>query len=148
MKTQMKKPIYFTLAIGMMTMLSACESRITQHGNILDPVVLDKLSIGATKQVEVEALFGKPSTVGAFDSGHIYYISQQMEDAPGKKVELLERTIVIFTFDDNKTLQSIEFQDKSQSRTVFYLDSATPTPGQNLGIIDQILGNITSAPAQ
>ena len=142
MKKHMKKPIYLTLAIGMMTILSACESRITQHGNRLDPIALEKLTIGSTKQIEVEALFGKPSTRGAFDSGRIFYIAQQMEDAPGKKTVLLERTIVIFTFDDKKTLQSIEFQDESQGRTVFYLDIATPTPGETYGFFDQILGNL------
>lgn len=142
MKTRMKKQIYLSLAIGMMTMLSACESRITQHGNSLDPSALEKLNVGSTKQVEVEALFGRPSAQGAFDSGKIYYISQQMEAAPGKKTALLERTIVIFTFDEQKTLESIEFQDETQGRTVFYIDSVTPTPGENFGIIDQILGNL------
>jgi hypothetical protein len=65
-----------------------------------------------------------------------------MEDAPGKKTALLNRTIVIFAFDDKKTLQSIEFQDESQGRTVFYLDIATPTPGETYGFFDQILGNL------
>jgi outer membrane protein assembly factor BamE (lipoprotein component of BamABCDE complex) len=142
MKMHMKKQIYLTLAIGMMTMLTACESRITQHGNRLDPITLDKLTIGSTKQIEVEALFGKPSTRGAFNSGRIYYIAQQMEDAPGKKTALLNRTIVIFAFDDKKTLQSIEFQDENQGRTVFFLDSATPTPGETFGFFEQILGNM------
>ena len=142
----MKKPIYLTLAICMMTMLSACESRVTQHGNSLDPTTLDKLNIGSTKQIEVEAMFGRPSTRGAFDSGRIYYISQQMEKVPGRKTALLERTIVIFTFDDKSTLESIEFKDENLGRTVSYIDSVTPTPGQNFGFFEQILGNLRTPP--
>ena len=142
----MKKPIYLTLAICVMTILSACESRVTHHGNSLDPTALDKLTIGSTKQIEVEAMFGRPSTRGAFNSGRIYYISQQMEIAPVQKAELLNRVIVIFTFDDNRILESIEFQNENIGRTVFYIDSVTPTPGQNYGFIQQILSNLGTPP--
>ena len=83
MKTQMKKPIYFTLAIGMMTIFVCLRKPVTQHGNILDPVVLDKLSIGATKQLKSKHYLASLQRLG-LSILVASCISQQMEDAPGK----------------------------------------------------------------
>ena len=67
------------------TFLTGCESVVTQHGNILDPIELARIEPGKTRLIEVEALFGKPSATGAFDSGKTYYVSQIMEEKPGAK---------------------------------------------------------------
>jgi len=146
MKTRMKKQINFALGIGLMTMVSACGSQLSQHGNSLDPIALERLEIGATRQVEIEAMFGKPSARGAFDSGRIYYISQVMIKAPAQKTTLQERTVVAFTFDDNDVLEAIEFTNQDDGKTVYYVDSTTPTPGDTFGLFEQILGNIGRSP--
>jgi outer membrane protein assembly factor BamE (lipoprotein component of BamABCDE complex) len=146
MKTLMKKQINFALGLGLMTMVSACGSQLSQHGNSLDPAALERLEIGNTKQIEVEAIFGKPSARGAFDSGRIYYISQVMVKAPAKKIALQERTVVTFSFDDNDVLTSIEFTNEDDGRSVYYVDSTTPTPGDNFGFFEQILSNINRPP--
>ena len=140
----MKKRFYSIIALGLM--VAACGSETRLHGNSLDASALDQLQIGSTRRIEVEALFGKPSANGAFDSGRIYYIAQSMIAKPGRKIEMQTRTIVAFAFDESDRLESIRFTDESDGREVFYLDSTTPTPGDTYGIFDQIFSNITSAP--
>jgi outer membrane protein assembly factor BamE (lipoprotein component of BamABCDE complex) len=147
MKTLMKKQINLAFALGLMTMVSACGSQLSQHGNILDPSALEKLEVGSTRQVEIEAIFGKPSARGAFDSGRIYYVSQVMVRAPAQKNVLLERTIVTFAFDDNDVLESILFTNEDDGKTVFFVDSKTPTPGDTFGLFEQILGNVGRFPS-
>lgn len=148
MKTLMKKQINFALGLGLMTMVSACGSQLSQHGNSLDPAALERLEIGTTRQIEIESIFGKPSARGAFDSGRIYYISQVMVKAPAQKIALQERTVVTFSFDENDVLEAIEFTNEDDGKTVYYVDSTTPTPGDTFGLFEQILGNIGRSPGQ
>ena len=143
----MKRLLHSILGLGLMVAVAACGSETRLHGNSLDASALDQLQIGSTRRIEVEALFGKPSASGAFDSGRIYYIAQSMIAKPGRKIEMQTRTIVAFAFDETDRLQSIQFTDESDGREVFYVDSATPTPGDTYGLFDQIFNNLTSAPS-
>ena len=123
--------------------LTGCSSTILSHGNQLDPADLAKIVPGKTRLIEVEALFGRPSAEGAFDSGKIYYIAQIMEERPGGKKETIARTIVHFEIDDRGIVDSMEITDETSGKTIYTLNARTPTPGDNFGILDQIFRNIS-----
>ena len=123
--------------------LTGCSSTIQSHGNQLDPNDLAKIVPGKTRLIEVEALFGRPSAEGAFDSGKIYYITQIMEERPGGKKETIARTIVQFEIDDRGIVDKMEITDETSGKTIYVLDSRTPTPGDNFGFLDQIFRNIS-----
>lgn len=123
--------------------LTGCSSKITSHGNQLDPYDLAKVVPGKTRLIEVEALFGRPSAEGAFDSGSIYYIGQVMEEAPGGRKETIARTIVHFKIDDRGIVDSMEITDETSGKIIYTLDARTPTPGDNFGVLDQIFRNIS-----
>ena len=90
---------YGLTAIALTALVSGgCSSRVYNHGNQLDPLSLSKVEPGKTRLIEVEALFGKPSATGAFDSGKVYYITQIMEEKPGARKETINRTIVAFSY--------------------------------------------------
>lgn len=141
MKSKLAKTFFAVALAG--TFLTGCESVVTQHGNILDPIELARIEPGKTRLIEVEALFGKPSATGAFDSGKTYYVSQIMEEKPGGKKLPLKRTVVAFTHNERGTITSIDIIDDSTGLTIFHRDEKTPTPGDTYGVLEQIFRNVS-----
>ena len=128
-------------------LVAGCSSNISSHGNQLDPAALAKVKPGQTRLVEIEALFGRPSARGAFDSGKIYYIAKVMEEKPAGRKETISRTVVAFTYDERNIIQAIDITDETSGRSIYHANAKTPTPGDNYGILDQILRNLSTNPA-
>ena len=134
---------YGLTAIALTALVSGgCSSRVYNHGNQLDPLSLSKVEPGKTRLIEVEALFGKPSATGAFDSGKVYYITQIMEEKPGSRKETINRTIVAFSYNDTGLITAIDITDEQTGRTIFHRDEKTPTPGNTYGILEQMFRNV------
>lgn len=140
MKLNLAKTFFAVALAG--SMLGGCESVVTQHGNVLDANTLSRIEPGKTRLIEVEALFGKPSTAGAFDSGKIYYVSQIMEEPPGGKKITIDRTVVAFSYDNRGVITDMTITDDLTGRTVFHRDEKTPTPGDTFGILEQVFRNV------
>lgn len=125
-------------------LLSGCSSTILSHGNQLDPTALAKVQPGKTRLIEVEALFGRPSVSGTFDSGKAYYVTQVMEEKPGGRKETIMRTIVTFTYNDRGIVEALDITDEESGRNIYHSDANTPTPGDNYGVLEQIFRNVRS----
>ena len=119
-----------------------CESRVYTHGNQLDPASLAKVEPGKSRLIEVQALFGRPSATGAFDSGKIYYIAQTMEEEPGGKKLTVSRTLVAFSYDERGVITAIDITDEESGRNIYHRDEKTPTPGDTFGVIEQMFTNV------
>lgn len=148
----MKSPKIFLLLTAISAaLLSACTSTVLSHGNQLNPATLAKVEPGRTRLIELEALFGQPSVDGAFNSGKVYYISQTMEEKPGGRKTVASRTIITFTIDDAGIVEAMDIDDAASGRRIYHIDSSTPTPGDNYGVLQQIFSNVRSGnlgPAQ
>ncbi|MCG8622096.1 MAG: outer membrane protein assembly factor BamE [Proteobacteria bacterium] len=139
----------FRLAIlPLLALVMGCGSDIIPHGNSLDASLLDRLEVGSTRRVEVEALFGKPSVNGAFDSGTIYYVAQVMKQAPAGRKSTISRDVIAFHFDADDVLTGYDRLTAEDGKNVAHLEEATPTPGQKFGVFDQIFRNIRNVNAQ
>ena len=125
-----------------MLAMAGCSSKVISHGNHLDPIKLAKIEPGKTRLIEVEALFGKPSVSGAFDSGKIYYVAQVMEQKPGGIKQTTSRTLVAFTYDENNIITAIDITDEQSGRNVFHHSDKTLTPGDTFGVVEQIFRNV------
>ena len=143
MKIKATKTLLMATAVSAV-LLSGCSSTVLSHGNQLNPITLAKVEPGRTRLIELEALFGRPSANGAFDSGKVYYISQIMEEKPGGRKNVVSRTIVTFTIDENGIVDAMDIDDAATGRRIYHSDARTPTPGDNYGILEQIFRNVRS----
>ena len=141
MKIKHPKTLLMASAVSAM-LLTGCSSTVLSHGNQLDPVSLAKIQPGKTRLIEVEALFGRPSVEGVFESGTVYYVTQIMEEKPASRKETLSRTIISFSYDDRGVVQSMDITDEKSGRNIYHLDAQTPTPGDNYGALEQIFRNV------
>ena len=126
-------------------LFGGCSSSVHTHGNHIDPATLAKVEPGRTRLVEVEALFGRPSVTGAFDSGKVYYISQTMEAVPAGRKETVNRKLVAFSYNGNGVVTAIDITDEQSGRRIYHRDEKTPTPGDTFGVLEQIFRNVRRA---
>ena len=138
-------PSIFTLLLAslfLLTGLQACESQVNTHGNLIEIGELNKVEIGKTSRNDALFLLGPPSFEGAFDSSRLYYNNQKMEAAIAGRTQTIERELIVLSFDNNNTLESIEIRDKTTDKEIVKLEYKTPTPGDTLSVVDQLFSNL------
>ncbi|MFQ5535400.1 MAG: outer membrane protein assembly factor BamE, partial [Sphingomonadales bacterium] len=90
----------------------------------------------------VQAALGSPSSVGTFDDSTWYYISRKTKSIAFLDPELIEQNILSLTFDDEGNLDNIHNYTLADARKVNFVSRETPTRGRELGLLEQLFGNI------
>lgn len=122
--------------------LSACGERVSSHGHLIDAYDLEQIVIGETTKQDILFTLGKPSFEGAFGSGKIYYVSQNMVQPAGGRKQTTSRELFTFIFDETELLDDIIVTDETTGLEIATLKAKTPTPGAELSVINQIFANI------
>ena len=122
--------------------LSACGERVSSHGHLIDAYDLEQIVIGETTKQDILFTLGKPSFEGAFGSGKIYYVSQNMVQPAGGLKQTTSRELFTFIFDETELLDDIIVTDETTGLEIATLKAKTPTPGAELSVINQIFANI------
>lgn len=122
--------------------LGACSNVVQTHGRLIEAAELEQVQIGTTTRADIISLFGQPSFEGAFNSGRIYYNQQTMLQKVAGLNTTQSRELIMFSFDKNNTLLDVEIKDEKSDISIATSERKTPTPGQNLTVIDQIFSNL------
>ena len=96
---------------------------------------------GVDTRSTVQQRFGTPSTTAVFDQTAWYYVSSVQEQVAFYTPETTERRVMVVRFSGD-TVSAVEKFGLERGRLVAYNDEVTPTRGRELGIIEQMLGNV------
>jgi outer membrane protein assembly factor BamE (lipoprotein component of BamABCDE complex) len=96
---------------------------------------------GVDTRSTVQQRFGTPSTTAVFDQTAWYYLSSVQEQVAFYTPETTERRVMVVRFSGD-TVSAVEKFGLERGRLVAYNDEVTPTRGRELGIIEQLLGNV------
>jgi len=132
----------FAAAPALVLLLAACAPAISTHGYRLDETALDQLEPGRTTRDDAFRLLGSPSSVATFDDKVWFYVTQRTEQMSFYQAEVVDQKVVTVTFDDQGVLREVAQQDLADAIEVSLVDRETPTSGNELGILEQFLGNI------
>ena len=130
------------LALLAAPLLAACTPEITNHGYHLDEAALAQLEPGRTTRDGTLELLGSPSSVALFDDNVWYYVSQRSERMSFYQEEVVDQKVVTVTFDERGVVRDVARQDLDDAFEVSLIDRETPTAGNELGILEQFLGNL------
>lgn len=122
--------------------LAACSPQIATHGNMVDVDALAKIEPGRTNQSTVLALLGSPSSQANFGEPTWYYIGQRTERQAFYRPETIERRVVYVDFEPEGTVKSIGTLDLEDGKKIAVVDRETPTAGQRITLLKQLIGNI------
>lgn len=122
-------------------LVSACTGRVNVRGNKPDPDLLTEIQEQQYSRAEVEQLIGTPSTVAAFSNETWLYISKTTEAWAFLEPEIIEQTVVVVQFNDDQ-VASIDTLGVEDGRIVALNENTTPTLGNDLSAIEQLLNNV------
>ena len=133
--------LFFVASLGLAA-VGACGDRVSSHGNLVNENQLKRINIGTTTRADILDILGQPSFTGAFNTQKLFYSSLVMVQPIASTKQIQKRIVYIFSFNDKNKLQSIDVIDKGDGFQIAHIDDKTPTPGDTLGILDQIFSNL------
>lgn len=122
--------------------LGACGQAIQVRGNIPDATVLSKIDPGVHSRLDVARLLGSPSTVSTFQDSKWYYIGQKTTEFAFFAPEVLERKVVVVSFDDTGVVTETKTYTLADGQDIEPVGRVTPTEGRELSLFQQLFGNI------
>ncbi|HWA00686.1 MAG TPA: outer membrane protein assembly factor BamE [Caulobacterales bacterium] len=102
--------------------------------------------VGVDTKDTVQQRFGTPSTQAVLDQTAWYYISENQERVAFYTPHITGRRVMVVKFDAENKVSAVESYGIERGRIIAYNHDATPTRGRELGILEQLFGNIGSTP--
>lgn len=133
-------PVLFTA-----TWLGGCnvfEQPAQMRGVHLDSAQMQQLVPGTTTRADVTSLIGSPTAHATFDDNTWIYIGEKTRPRIGQVLGEETQNVVVLTFDQNGTLQSVKNLNRKDAKPVQFANRATPSPGSSASILQQLFGNI------
>jgi len=128
---------------GVLTLaLAGCEQTVAVRGNIPKTGDLSKITPGIHSRTDVARLLGTPSTVSTFEDSKWYYIGQKTSEFAFFKPEVLERKVVVVSFDNSGMVSRTKTYDLKDGQDIDPVDRITPTEGRQITVIQQLIGNL------
>jgi len=131
------------LLLGLALSLAAgCDSRQSTRGNLPTADQVELITPGVHRREDVRTVLGAPSIVSTFDENIWYYIGRRTTQYAFFERNVLEQQVLIVRFAPEGPVNRISRLDKSDGREVDLVERETPSAGRELGLFEQLFGNI------
>ncbi|MBM3585983.1 MAG: outer membrane protein assembly factor BamE [Alphaproteobacteria bacterium] len=124
------------------TLAGGCAPIVRNRGHVLDEDALQAIEVGIATQDDVFEALGSPSSVNTFGEPTWYYVSARTERTAFFEDELIEQSVVAVVFDESGTVASVDRYGVDDRWDLALVEAETPTHGKQLGVLQQLLGNI------
>ncbi|RVU39626.1 outer membrane protein assembly factor BamE [Hwanghaeella grinnelliae] len=121
---------------------TACTPKTALRGNLPRPHQIEQLEVGKQRKTQVESIMGSPSVIGTFDDNIWYYMSRRTEQWAFFPEEVVEQKVLALYFSNEGVLQHVETYTEDDAREIATSSRTTPTAGKELGVLEQIFGNV------
>ncbi|MBI1250152.1 MAG: outer membrane protein assembly factor BamE [Alphaproteobacteria bacterium] len=129
-------------AAALLVTLGACSPVRTHQGFVADTPEATTVQIGVDTRDTVRARLGTPSTTGVMDAAAWYYVASDQQRIAFLRPRTVSREVIVVRFGEGDVVQSVDRFGIERGNIVAYNDNATPTRGRELGILEQIFGNV------
>jgi outer membrane protein assembly factor BamE (lipoprotein component of BamABCDE complex) len=143
----MKQYISPTLMLAVLAITSGfmagCAETVNTRGQVILPSRLAQIQPGVTTRQDVLQLLGSPSTQGTLNENRWYYVTASVGSTSLDPYDLKSRQVVIIDFDPKTdVVANLTQKGKNDGKEVSPDDKVTPTHGQALGIVDQMMDSL------
>ncbi len=123
--------------------IAGCTETVNTRGQVILPSRLAQIQPGTTTRQDVLQLLGSPSTQGTLNDNRWYYVTSTVGSTSLNPHNLKTRQVVVIDFDPaTDTVLTLTEKGKQDGKEVAPAEAQTPTHGQSLGIVDQLMGNL------
>ncbi len=141
-RTAIRKTHRIAAALALSLLVSGCFASTYQRGYVFDQTALDQVPVGASQE-QVLLVLGSPSTIATVSGEVFYYISQKTE----RKVafmnpEVIDQRVLAVYFGQDRRVKQIANYGVQDGKLFDFVSRTTPTGGQDLSLVRQILGGL------
>lgn len=112
------------------------------RGYILNERAVSGITPGRDTRDTVLIALGTPTAVGTFHVNSWYYIGAQTETVAYKVPEVIDQQVVAITFTERGVVEDVQRYTLADAMKINPIDRETPTRGREIGVMEQLLGNI------
>lgn len=117
-------------------------TRTYQRGYVLAEGALEQVPVGSSQE-QVLLVLGTPSTVATLNGDAFFYISQTAQRVAFLKPEITDQKVLAIYFDKNKRVSRVAQYGLKDGKVFDFVSQTTPTSGEELSLIRQMIGLIT-----
>lgn len=126
--------------------LASCGGTVQVRGNLPDAEMLGEIETGVHSRQDVAQMIGTPSTLSTFQDRKWYYIGQKTSQFAFMKPEVVERSVLVVTFDQGGRVDETTLYTLEDGQIIDPVSRVTPTEGRELSVLQQLFGNIGRFP--
>ncbi|MEL7128837.1 MAG: outer membrane protein assembly factor BamE [Pseudomonadota bacterium] len=133
---------YAIMATVATALVAACSPIRQYHGYFPDEARPSEIEPGEDTRSTVLARLGTPSTKSIFDENTWIYMSATHESFAYFKPKVGTRDVVAIKFGADDVVEEIVQYDADDGEVIQYASRETPTRGRELGLLEQLFGNV------
>lgn len=142
MKDTALRPAHrFFAALMLGAMLVGCAPVKATRGNFVADDQLHEVQVGTHHQADVMRILGTPTSKSIFDDNTWYYVGLKTEQEAFFDPDVEEKRMIAVAFDESGLVSGLSEIDHDGYQ-IPISGRVTPTSGQDLTVIQQLLGNI------
>ena len=128
--------------------LAGCAPTTQIHGYIPPAADVARLTPGVDTTATVEEALGLPTSTGILRDSAWFYVQSIFENYAFYPARVVDRTVLVVSFDPNGVVTGIETYGVEDGRIVNLTARTTETGGRQLGVLEQLFGNILNLDAE
>jgi outer membrane protein assembly factor BamE (lipoprotein component of BamABCDE complex) len=136
------------LAACMALGLAACAPQTRIHGYVPSEADVARVTPGVDDRFSVEETLGRPSSSGLLQDNTWYYVQSTIEEVTYNPPRVVDRTVLAVAFDDRGLVSDVERYGIEDGRIINLTTRTTDTGGRQLGVLEQLLGNLLNIDAE
>lgn len=127
--------------------LAACSPTIHVHGYMPPETDIARIKPGVDTTATVEEILGLPAGAGIVRDSSWYYVESTFEDYTYHAPRVLDRKVLAVNYSKSGVVTDIKRYGIKDGRIVDLANETTQTGGRELGVLEQLFGNILNMDA-
>lgn len=128
--------------------VAACAPTVQVHGYVPSAADVARLRPGVDTRADVEEILGQPSSTGLLQDSAWYYVESVFENYTYNPARVVDRTVLVVNFSPAGIVTGLDRYGVEDGRIVNLTTRVTETGGRQLGVLEQLFGNILNFDAE
>lgn len=142
----LRHPAILVLALGLAG--AGCAPTTQVHGYVPSPADVSRIRPGVDTTATVEEILGLPTSTGLLRDTAWFYVQSVFESYTYNPPRVVDRTVLVVNFNPDGVVTGIERFGVEDGRVVSLTARTTDTGGRQLGVLEQLFGNLLNIDAE
>ncbi len=128
--------------------LGACAPTVQIHGYVPPAEDVAQITPGVDTTATVEETLGLPTSTGLLRDTAWYYVQSTFESYTYNPPRVIDRTILVVSFNPEGVVTGVGRYGIEDGRIINLTSRTTDTGGRQLGVLEQLFGNLLNLDAE